>query len=70
MHHEWLEVSQDVADAVAACKARGGRVIAVGTTSVRSLESAAQASGELQAFAGETDIFYTQGVRFMLSMHW
>ena len=61
MHHEWLQVSQDVVDAVAACKARGGRVVAVGTTSVRSLESAAQASGELQAFAGETDIFLYPG---------
>ena len=64
MHHEWLQVSQDVVDAVAACKARGGRVIAVGTTSVRSLESAAQASGELQAFAGETDIFLYPGRPF------
>src|SRR5690606_11792052 len=38
MHSEWLEVSQDVVDAVAACRARCGRVVAVGTTSVRSLE--------------------------------
>ena len=64
MHHEWLEVTQDVVDAVAACKARGGRVIAVGTTSVRSLESAAQATGDLQAFAGETDIFLYPGRPF------
>ncbi len=64
MHHEWLQVSQDVVDAVAGCKARGGRVVAVGTTSVRSLESAAQASGELQAFAGETDIFLYPGRPF------
>ena len=64
MHHEWLQVSQEVVDAVAACKARGGRVIAVGTTSVRSLESAAQATGELQAFAGETDIFLYPGRSF------
>jgi S-adenosylmethionine:tRNA ribosyltransferase-isomerase len=63
MHSEWLEVSQDVVDAVAACKARGGRVVAVGTTSVRSLESAAR-GGELQAFAGETDIFIFPGYRF------
>ena len=42
MHKEWLEVSQDVVDAITACRARGGRVIAVGTTSVRSLESAAR----------------------------
>lgn len=64
MHREWLEVSQEMVEAVAACKARGGRVIAVGTTSVRSLESAAQASGELQAFAGETDIFLYPGQPF------
>ena len=64
MHHEWLEVTQDVVDAVTACKARGGRVIAVGTTSVRSLESAAQETGELQAFAGETDIFLYPGRSF------
>ena len=63
MHSEWLDVSQAVVDAVAACKARGGRVIAVGTTSVRSLESAAR-EGALQAFAGDTDIFIFPGYRF------
>jgi S-adenosylmethionine:tRNA ribosyltransferase-isomerase len=63
MHSEWLEVSQTVVDALKACKARGGRVIAVGTTSVRSLETAAR-SGELQAFAGDTDIFIYPGYRF------
>jgi S-adenosylmethionine:tRNA ribosyltransferase-isomerase len=63
MHSEWLEVSQSVVDAVAACRARGGRVIAVGTTSVRSLETAAR-SGELQAFAGDTDIFIFPGYQF------
>ncbi|OEC35789.1 S-adenosylmethionine:tRNA ribosyltransferase-isomerase [Pseudomonas cuatrocienegasensis] len=60
MHSEWLEVDQTVVDAVAACRARGGRVIAVGTTSVRSLESAAR-SGELQVFSGDTDIFIYPG---------
>ncbi len=44
MHSEYAEVPQEVVDAVLACKARGNRVIAVGTTSVRSLESAAKAS--------------------------
>lgn len=44
MHSEYAEVPQDVVDAVLAAKARGNRVIAVGTTSVRSLESAAQAA--------------------------
>ncbi|AXA65841.1 tRNA preQ1(34) S-adenosylmethionine ribosyltransferase-isomerase QueA [Pseudomonas oryzihabitans] len=63
MHREWLQVDPAVVDAVAACRARGGRVIAVGTTSVRSLESAAR-DGELQAFAGETDIFLYPGRPF------
>lgn len=63
MHLEWLEVDQSVVDAVAACKARGGRVIAVGTTSVRSLETAAR-SGELQAFSGDTNIFIYPGRPF------
>jgi len=63
MHREWLEVGQSVVDAVAACRARGGRVIAVGTTSVRSLESAAR-DGELRAFSGDTDIFLYPGKSF------
>lgn len=63
MHREWLQVGQDVVDAVAACRARGGRVIAVGTTSVRSLESAVR-DGELKAFGGDTDIFLYPGKRF------
>ena len=63
MHSEWLEVSQDVVDAVNACKARGGRVIAVGTTSVRSLESAAR-DGMLKPFSGDTDIFIYPGRPF------
>lgn len=63
MHSEWLQVGQEVVDAVAACKARGGRVIAVGTTSVRSLESAAR-DGELKPFSGDTDIFLYPGRPF------
>lgn len=63
MHSEWLEVGQDVVDAVQACKARGGRVIAVGTTSVRSLESAAR-DGVLRPFSGDTDIFLYPGQPF------
>jgi len=63
MHHEWLEVTQQVVDAVAACRARGGRVIAVGTTSVRSLETAAR-DGELRPFSGDTDIFIYPGRPF------
>lgn len=63
MHREWLEVTQEVVDAVAACRARGGRVIAVGTTSVRSLETAAR-EGELKPFSGDTDIFIYPGKTF------
>jgi hypothetical protein len=63
MHSEWLEVGQDVVDAVEACRARGGRVIAVGTTSVRSLESAAR-DGVLKPFSGDTDIFIYPGRPF------
>ena len=63
MHHEWLEVTPEVVAAVEACKARGGRVVAVGTTSVRSLESAAR-DGELKPFSGDTDIFLYPGRPF------
>lgn len=63
MHQEWLSVSQEVVDAVAACKARGGRVIAVGTTSVRALETAAQ-TGQLQPYNGDTTIFIYPGRPF------
>lgn len=64
MHAEWVDVSREVVEQVAATRARGGRVVAVGTTSVRSLESAAAASGELQPFAGDTRLFITPGYRF------
>ncbi|WP_406664011.1 tRNA preQ1(34) S-adenosylmethionine ribosyltransferase-isomerase QueA [Gallaecimonas sp. GXIMD1310] len=65
MHSEYAEVPEEVVAAVQACKARGGRVIAVGTTSVRSLESAAKAGqGSLQPFSGDTDIFIYPGYRF------
>ncbi|WP_407291705.1 tRNA preQ1(34) S-adenosylmethionine ribosyltransferase-isomerase QueA [Stutzerimonas zhaodongensis] len=63
MHREWLEVDQGVVDAVTACRARGGRVVAVGTTSVRSLESAAR-DGVLKPFSGDTDIFIYPGKQF------
>ncbi len=65
MHAETIEVSETVVAAVARTRARGGRVVAVGTTSVRSLESAARAGGgELRPFAGDTDIFITPGYEF------
>ncbi|MCI5106046.1 MAG: tRNA preQ1(34) S-adenosylmethionine ribosyltransferase-isomerase QueA [Pseudomonadales bacterium] len=63
MHREWIEVDESVCEAVRQCRARGGRVIAVGTTSVRSLETAAS-SGEIQPFTGETDIFIYPGYEF------
>ena len=63
MHRELMQVDRRVCDAVAATRARGGRVVAVGTTSVRCLETAA-ADGELQPFRGETDIFIYPGYRF------
>ncbi|MBB1427569.1 tRNA preQ1(34) S-adenosylmethionine ribosyltransferase-isomerase QueA [Shewanella sp. SG44-2] len=66
MHSEWANVSQEVVDLIAQTKAAGNRVVAVGTTSVRSLESAARASGDspLQAFSGDTDIFIYPGFQF------
>ena len=62
LHAEQVEVSQAVCDAVAADPPLGGRVIAVGTTSVRALECASQ-QGELQRFRGETDLFILPGYR-------
>ncbi|SOY49363.1 S-adenosylmethionine:tRNA ribosyltransferase-isomerase [Cupriavidus taiwanensis] len=66
MHSEWYAISDDLAQAVRDTRARGGRVIAVGTTSLRALESAAQADGTLAAGSGDTDIFITPGYRFRL----
>lgn len=63
MHSEWYEVGEATVAAVVATRARGGRVIAVGTTTVRSLESAARA-GTLVPTTGETDIFITPGFDF------
>ncbi len=63
MHSERMDVSQQVCDQIATTRAKGGRVIAVGTTSVRALESASQ-SGEIQPYNGETDIFIYPGYQF------
>jgi S-adenosylmethionine:tRNA ribosyltransferase-isomerase len=63
MHSEWIDVGQPVIDKIAQCKARGGRVIAVGTTSVRSLETCAL-ERPLSAYQGETDIFIYPGFDF------
>ncbi|MCL6470544.1 MAG: tRNA preQ1(34) S-adenosylmethionine ribosyltransferase-isomerase QueA, partial [Ralstonia sp.] len=64
MHSEWYEITPELAEAIRATRAAGGRVIAVGTTSMRALESAAQPDGTLNACSGETDIFITPGYRF------
>ena len=64
MHAEWGTVSPETADALNAARARGGRIVAVGTTSLRLLETAARNDGTLAPFSGETDIFITPGHRF------
>ncbi len=65
MHSEYIEVPDEVVKAVAETKAKGGRVIAVGTTSVRSLESAAKVhGGKLDTYFGDTDIFIYPGYQF------
>jgi S-adenosylmethionine:tRNA ribosyltransferase-isomerase len=64
MHREWGEVSAKTARSLAERKAAGGRIVCVGTTSLRLLESAASGEGAIGAFAGETDLFITPGYRF------
>ncbi len=63
MHAEWGEVDEAAVQAIRAAKEAGGKIIAVGTTSARLLESASR-SGSLQPFCGETDIFITPGFSF------
>jgi S-adenosylmethionine:tRNA ribosyltransferase-isomerase len=63
MHSEYIEVSAEVCELVRETRANGGRVIAVGTTSVRSLESASQ-KGEIESFFGDSDIFIFPGYEF------
>lgn len=64
MHAEWGSIDPDTAAALNAVRARGGRIVAVGTTSLRVLESAAANDGRLSAWSGETSIFITPGYRF------
>ncbi len=66
MHAEYVEVSQQVCDQITAARARGGRVVAVGTTALRSLEGAALANNCLMPFSGETSIFITPGYKFQV----
>jgi S-adenosylmethionine:tRNA ribosyltransferase-isomerase len=65
MHSEWLSVSEETVEKINACKARGGRVVAVGTTSVRSLETAAK-DGELKPYQGDTRLFIRPGYQFQV----
>ncbi len=63
MHAEYIDVSPDICEQIKMTKARGGRVIAVGTTAARSLETASL-SGEIEPFSGDTDIFIYPGFQF------
>ena len=65
MHSEWFEVGAATVAAIDATRAAGGRIVAVGTTTLRALESAAR-GGVLRAFVGETDIFITPGFKFQV----
>jgi len=64
MHAEWGSISPATAEALNAAHAKGRRIVAVGTTSLRLLESAATEDGKIGPFAGETSIFITPGYRF------
>jgi S-adenosylmethionine:tRNA ribosyltransferase-isomerase len=64
MHSEWGEIDDATAAALNAARAKGGRIVPVGTTSLRLLESAADEEGTIRPFQGETDIFITPGYRF------
>jgi S-adenosylmethionine:tRNA ribosyltransferase-isomerase len=64
MHSEFIKVTPEAAERINAVKQRGGRVIAVGTTSVRTLESATDENGIVHPFEGETSIFIYPGVKF------
>jgi S-adenosylmethionine:tRNA ribosyltransferase-isomerase len=64
MHSEWGRIDQATADRLNAARALGGRLIAVGTTSLRLIESAAGEDGQIQPFEGDTAIFITPGYRF------
>ncbi|WP_208352024.1 tRNA preQ1(34) S-adenosylmethionine ribosyltransferase-isomerase QueA [Pseudaestuariivita rosea] len=67
MHSEWGEVSGQAAAQINETRAAGGRIIPVGTTALRLIESAAQPDGTMQAWRGDTDIFITPGYRFRVT---
>jgi len=64
MHAEWAELSSSVADVLNETRVRGGRIVAVGSTALRTLESAADEGGRIKPFSGETSIFITPGYKF------
>ncbi len=64
MHSEYYTVSEEAAEKINACRARGGRVICCGTTSVRTVETVADENGHMRAASGNTDIFIYPGYRF------
>ncbi len=64
MHSEWGEISQETADLLNTARKNGGKIVAVGTTSLRLLESAASKDGLIHPFKGDTDIFITPGYKF------
>jgi S-adenosylmethionine:tRNA ribosyltransferase-isomerase len=64
MHAEWAELPGAVADALNETRGRGGRIVAVGSTALRTLESAADEAGRIKPFSGETSIFITPGYKF------
>jgi len=64
MYSEWAEISRSTAEALNAARAKGGRIVAVGSTSLRLLESVASEDGLIAPFSGETAIFITPGYRF------
>ncbi len=64
MHAEWGEIPAATAQAIAEARARGGRIVATGTTTLRILEAAAREDGTVSAWSGDTDLFITPGYRF------
>ncbi|MBT5430262.1 MAG: S-adenosylmethionine:tRNA ribosyltransferase-isomerase, partial [Rhodospirillaceae bacterium] len=63
---EWGKIDPNTAQAINKARASGGKVVAVGTTSVRLLETASENSGEIHSYSGETDIFITPGYNFKI----
>jgi S-adenosylmethionine:tRNA ribosyltransferase-isomerase len=64
MHREWAELPEATATAIAETRARGGRVVAVGTTSLRTLEGVAALRGGVEPWSGDIDLFIRPGFRF------